>query len=46
MRSVQKQLEHHAKMRRSKATKAQEAAALFPAIMLLHDPQQLAEVPT
>jgi protein SDA1 len=42
-RQVQKQHEHIAKMQRSKDTKSRESVPLFPAILLLHNPQELAE---
>ena len=43
IRQVKKQLEHQAKMTRTLANKNKESIPLFPAILLLHNPQELAE---
>lgn len=42
-RDVQKQIERTAKLKRDQENKIAEAIPLFPAIQMLHDPQNLAE---
>jgi protein SDA1 len=42
-RQVKKQMEHIAKEQRTKESKLADSTPLFPAIMLLHNPQELAE---